>query len=301
MPKGVLFALLAYGLYSCGDAIIKGIGSALSVFEISFFIVLFSLVPAVFTTPKGESWRRMWTMKHPLLLQARGITGICGSLCVIFAFTHIPLAEAYSIVFLTPVFVVVISVILLKEHVGIPRWFFLTLSFIGVLLVVRPGFRELQLGHIAAMAAAVFGAGTNIILRMISADESRVSLLGVAAVYALVFNGIAMTVVGFTMPTLSQVLLLASIGALSGTANIFFIAATRLTPASMVAPTQYSQLIWAILLGALFYAEFPDAMAIVGLAVVALSGVLNVMSDQTRIRVISRFAIGRATPPDDKS
>ncbi len=298
MPTGVMFALVAYALYACGDAIIKGFASSLSVFEMSFFIVLFSMVPALFSKPKGEHWRQMWQMKHPWLMQLRGITGVCASLCVIYAFTHVSLAETYSIVFLTPVVVVVLSVLLLNEHVAVPRWFFLALSFLGVLVVVRPGFRTLELGHLSAFACAFFGASTNIILRHVSPHEKRVTLLGVAAAYALVFNGVMMLVVGFVPPTPWQLFLLASIGALSGTAHILFIAATRRAAASQVAPMQYSQIVWAILLGAVFYREYSDAVTLLGMALVVLAGVLNVMSDETRIRVISRFAIGRATPRD---
>src|SRR5437868_2695580 len=110
MPPGVLFALSAYALYSCCDAIVKGLGSGLSVYEIAFFTTLFSLLPALFTTPKGENWLTFWKLKHPLLLNLRGISGMVGNLAIIYAFVSIPLAEAYSLAFLAPIFIVFISV-----------------------------------------------------------------------------------------------------------------------------------------------------------------------------------------------
>src|ERR1700759_4508965 len=75
MPSGVLFALSAYALYSCCDAIIKGLGSGLSVYELAFSTTLFSLVPAMATTPKGESWLMFWKMRRPVLLNLRGLSG----------------------------------------------------------------------------------------------------------------------------------------------------------------------------------------------------------------------------------
>ena len=116
MPPGVLFALCAYALYSCCDAIVKGLGSGLSVYEIAFFTTLFSLLPALFMTPKGESWLTFWKLRNPLLLHLRGLSGVIGNLCIIFAFVSIPLAEAYSLAFLAPIFIVFISVWLLGRE-----------------------------------------------------------------------------------------------------------------------------------------------------------------------------------------
>ncbi|MDP1732508.1 MAG: DMT family transporter [Devosia sp.] len=292
MPSGVLFSVVAYALYSCCDAIIKGFGNTLSIFEIAFFSTLFSLLPAIFAKPRGEHWRSFWRMRHPWLVQLRSLTGVLGNLSIIYAFTHIPLAEVYSLSFLAPVFIVILSVLVLKETVRGPRWIFLAASFLGVLLVVRPGFRELQLGHLMAIGAALFGSVTTLVLRSVAAAEKRVSLIGVASAYILLVNGVLM-IPGFQMPTLEEFGLFVIIGGLGGTGHILFIAATRRAEASQVAPAQYSQIVWAIVLGAVFYREYPDAIAYLGLAVVAAAGVLNVLYGHARIRVISRFGVGR--------
>src|SRR5262249_43559539 len=155
----------------------------------AFFTTLFSLIPAIVTTPKGESWLRLWKIRHPFLLNARGISGMLGNLCIIYAFVKIPLAEAYSIAFLAPIFIVIIGVQVLGEKVSFQRWVLLGASFVGVLIVVRPGFRELQWGHLAALAAAACGAMTTSVLRRIAKEESRTSLIGIASLYILVVNG----------------------------------------------------------------------------------------------------------------
>jgi drug/metabolite transporter (DMT)-like permease len=310
MPLGVLFALGAYALYSCCDAIIKGFGSTLPVFEIAFFSSLFSLLPAIFTKSKGEHWRGMLRAKHPWLLHARSATGLIGNLCIIYAFVHIPLADAYSIAFLAPIFIVILSVFLLRETVSWPRAVFLTLTFLGVLLVVRPGFRDLQLGHLLALVAALMGGISTTILRYVAPVEKRVSLIGVPLGYIIIFNGVAM-IPTFVMPTWQDFALFLVIGGLGGTGNLLFIHATRIAKASEIAPGQYSQIAWAIVLGAIFYHEFPDAIGYCGLAVVAAFGILNVISDETRIRIFSRLSpsgIGPATaaaeislPPEDEA
>jgi drug/metabolite transporter (DMT)-like permease len=297
MPPGVLFALSAYALYSCCDAIIKGLGSGLSVYELAFFTTLFSLIPVVLTTPKGENWLHVFKMKHPLLLNLRGLSGTIGNLCIIYAFVTIPLAEAYSLAFLAPIFIVFISVWLLAEKVSLPRWLFLAASFVGVLIVVRPGFREVHLGHLAAMVAAICGAVTTSTLRRIAKDEMRISLIGVASAYILVINGALILINGgFHWPDLRQLALLLTVGGLGGTGNMLFIAATRTAPASFIAPIQYSQIFWATTFGAVFYKEFPDGIAYFGLAAIVVAGIFNVLDDRTRIRFLPHLSQGGEGP-----
>jgi drug/metabolite transporter (DMT)-like permease len=291
MPSGVIFAFSAYALYSCCDAIIKGFGSALTVHEIAFWTALFSFIPAIFLKAKGERWRDFWRMRHPWLVNLRGTSGLLGNFCVIFAFVHIPLAEVYSLAFLAPIFIVILSVLLLRESVGWQRWLFLAATFAGVLLVVRPGFRELQLGHLAALGAAFFGAISTTVLRRVAPTEKRVSLIALPILYILVANFFLMLPT-LKMPTIEEFALLMIIGGMGGTGNVLFINATRLARASDIAPMQYSQIAWAIIFGAVFFHEYPDLVAYLGLGVVVVFGILNVMSDETRIRIFSRLSPG---------
>jgi len=296
MPVGVIYAVVAYSVYSCGDAIIKGFGQDLSVFEIGFFVAVFGLIPAAFAKPKGERWRDSFQLKHPILVHLRSFTGVTSAILVTVSFTTIPFAETYSLVFMMPLFITVMSVFILKERVDVIRWSMLALGFAGVMLVVRPGFRELEFGHLTALLCAVFGASTTTILRIIAPTEKRVSLIALPALYIIVINAVLMAP-SFVMPTPLQFGLLAASGSMVGMGHILLIAATRNAPASQVAPIQYVQIVWAIGLGAFFYAEHPDLLAYIGLGVVVLSGLVNVFVDGARARVAGRFAEYRARQP----
>jgi drug/metabolite transporter (DMT)-like permease len=300
MPAGVFYAIVAYSVYSCGDAIIKGFGQSLSVFEIGFFIAVFGLIPAAFAKPAGERWRDSFKLKHPALVHLRSFTGVASSTLVTYAFVTIPFAEAYSLVFMMPLFITVLSVLVLRERVDLMRWAMLALGFAGVMLVVRPGFRELELGHLAALCCAFFGATTTTVLRVIAPTEKRVSLIALPALYLIVVNAILMMPT-FVMPSLEQFALLAASGSLVGLGHILLIAATRNAPASQVAPIQYVQIVWAIGLGAFFFYEYPDLWAYIGLAVVVLSGLVNVFIDGARTRIAGRFAEYRASRPGPPS
>ena len=281
MPVGVLLAFLAYASFSMADALIKATGPAMSVFEIAFFTTTLSIIPAMLTK-RGERWRDLYKLQHPWLVHLRCATAISGTACVMYAFTHIPFADVYAIGFLTPIVVTLLGVLILKEHVAVHRWLLLLISFLGVVLVIRPGVRDLQLGHVAIFCSVFFGGITTIILRHVAPRERRVSLVGLQVLYSAIFNGLLMIPL-FVMPTLEQLAVFLAIGLLGGTGGLLLIAATRRSPANLVAPVQYSQLIWAIVFGAAFFGEYPDYVAIIGLVIVLSSGLANVLTEKLRI------------------
>ena len=281
MPVGVLLAFLAYASFSMADALIKATGPSMSVFEIAFFTTTFSIIPAMLTK-RGERWRDLYKLQHPWLVHLRCATAICGTACVMYAFTHIPFADVYAIGFLTPIMVTVLGVVVLREHVALHRWLLLIISFLGVVLVIRPGVRELQLGHLAIFCSVFLGGITTVILRHVAPKERRVSLVGLQVLYSGLLNGMLMIPL-FVLPSLEQLAIFLGIGLLGGTGGLLLISATRRSPASLIAPVQYSQLIWAIVFGAAFFGEFPDYVAVIGLIIVLTAGLANVMTEKLRI------------------
>ncbi|MBU1176603.1 MAG: DMT family transporter [Alphaproteobacteria bacterium] len=275
MPVGVYFGLAAYSVYAYGDALIKSLGAGVNPFLIAFWTALFSMLPVVLTRPKSERLRDMFRSEAPKRLHLRGILSFVAVLCVVYSFTHIPLAEAYALLFMTPVFSTVLSVIVLKEKMTPGRWAGLALGFAAVVLVVRPGFRELQLGHITALSATVLAAIVSIILRQVSQTEKRITIIGYSVSYALVLNAVAMAGLGLQFaPTPMQMLTLAAVGTIGGFGNVLIIQAAKNAPMAWVAPTQYIQIVWAVTLGALVFAEIPGPFTLVGLLIMALSGYL---------------------------
>ncbi|MBE0581364.1 DMT family transporter [Devosia sp.] len=281
MPVGVIFAFLAYASFSVADALIKVTGPTMSVFEIAFFTTSLSIIPAMLTK-RGERWRDLYKLRHPWLVHLRCATAISGTACVMYAFTHIPFADVYAIGFLTPIVVTLLGVLVLKEHVALHRWLLLIISFLGVVLVIRPGVRELQLGHLAIFCSVFFGGITTIILRHVAPRERRVSLVGLQVFYSALFNGLMM-IPTFVVPSPEQLAVFLGIGLLGGTGGLLLIAAARRTPANLVAPVQYSQLIWAIVFGALFFSEYPDYVAVIGLVIVLAAGLANVLTEKLKI------------------
>lgn len=283
MNNGVLLALLAYASFSWGDAVIKALGGRLGVFEIAFWTTAFAGMFLLFARPRGESWLAFWRTGRPLAVQARALSGILAGILGIHAFTTIPFAEAYALIFLAPLFVTILSMLVLKEHVGAWRWLAVVAGFAGVMLVVRPGFKTLETGHFAAAIVAFLAAMTVILLRSLAATERRTTLIGYLMLYGLVINGTLMLAAGTELPGPPEFGWLALAGLSTAGGQLALMAATRLAPANSIAPTHYSQIVWAVVLGGLFFAEHPDFLALVGLAVVGGAGLLTVFRERIRL------------------
>ncbi len=295
MPIGVLLALLAYSTYSVGDSIIKTFGSGpISVFELGLIINVFAMLPARFARATNEHWADVFRYRNPVLMNARAFLYTTATILFTYSVTTIPLAETYSLAFLAPLFITFLSAIVLKEKVAAIRWLLVTLSFVGVLIVVRPGFREIGLGHLAALACAVCAASSNTVLRIIANRESQLSIIVLNGVYQIGVNAGLMLVTGVVVPSITSVLLLAIVGLLYGGAQIVFIRGMQRAPASHIGPTQYVQIVWGVLFGAVFFGEGQDLVGYGGLALLVVAGVATIFSDGAQARISGRWAEFRA-------
>lgn len=290
---GVLLALAAYAVYAWGDGLIKSFGGELSVFEIGFFNILFASFFLFFLKPEGESWNGFWRMKRPWAVQARALSGVGAGVLSVYAFTTIPLAEVYALMFLAPLLVTLLSIVILKEKVGPWRWLAVAMGFCGVLLVVRPGFRTLELGHLAAFIVAFLGASTIILTRSLQ-EERQTTILGMLACYTILFNGVAAAVTSsFTLPNWQVWVLLILSGACTAGGHRLQLLAVRHSPANLIAPTHYSQIVWAVIIGAAFFNEYPDWISVAGLAVVVGSGLLTLVREKIRLGTVRWNVLSR--------
>lgn len=268
---GTGFGFLAYACFASGDSLVKAVGPELGVFAIGFYATVFSSSVLLVVRRPGERFRDMLRPKNPLLVHLRALMGIVAGFFAVYAFTHLPFADAYALIFLMPVFVAILSRFALGERGGWRRWLPVALGLLGILVAVRPGFRDLGPGHLAAALVAVCGAITVVILRRIAGEERPTTLMATILLYGLTLNGLLM-LADVRVPAGWQLLCLAGAGCLSAAGQLALYAATARAPAARVGATQYSQILWAVLIGAAFFGEVPDAITAAGLGLVLLSG-----------------------------
>ncbi|HEX9300856.1 MAG TPA: DMT family transporter [Casimicrobiaceae bacterium] len=219
---------------------------------------------------------RMNLVRTPQLgLQlVRGSVLVFSSLCFFSALKFLPLADATAINYLTPVVVILLSVAVLKERMTRSRWAFVGVGFFGMLLIVRPGASILHGAALLGLGAASFYATYQLLTRKLSAEDPRVTLF-----YPALVGTVLMTIVlpfidrGAAMPW-THMALVALTGALGTLGHFLFILAFQRAPASALTPFTYMQIVWATLLGWLFFGNFPDGFTLTGIAIIAGSGLM---------------------------
>lgn len=185
----------------------------------------------------------------------------------------VPLPTATTIMFLTPVFVTVLSIFLLQEHVGLRRWLSIGLAFIGALIVVAPwqgGLGSMNIGLVYLIAAALTNANYQIVTRKLRNDDPLTSLLYTASLGTIVTT--LMLPFYWTSPSPFSWLLLISSGFAGALGHWCLIKSLGAAPASVVAPFSYSSIIWATLFGYLIWQDLPNANTVAGAALIIVSG-----------------------------
>ncbi|MCG7394112.1 DMT family transporter [Microvirga sp. ACRRW] len=280
MVKGIILAFLAFAVFAWGDAVVKAIGHDLDPFEVTFFGYLIPLLLSPVFMKPGDKLTDIVRWKSPWLMALRVFFISVTTPLSVMAFTSLPFAEAFALLFLMPSLVTVLSVLVLKETVRWRRGLAVCAAFIGVLVIVRPGFREIMPGHVIAIAGALCAAGGVITGRMIGTSETRYTLIGSVFLGTTVIAGILM-IPGFTWPTSTQWWLLLAFAATALVAQALFVVATTYAPADRLGATQYSQILWALMIGALFFDEWPDTIALFGIVIVVGAGLFIFSRERT--------------------
>ena len=278
MLKGVLLGFASFAAFAISDAFVKAVHGGVPPYESVFVGGLLGLAALPFVMGKDDRWHDVFAARRPALWWVRALAGAVGNITSVTAFTLLPMAEVFSMIFLMPIFVTILSVLLLKEHVGWRRWMAVLVGFAGVLVVLRPGFRALGVGQLAAILCSVAAAGSVVALRMAGSEEKRMSLYGAGIVGPLVAGGLLM-LPHMVWPDLQQSLLLAGYGLLAALANVLLMHATLLAPANRVAPTQYSQMLWAIAFGYWFFGDHLDWPMLVGIVMILGAGLFTLVRE----------------------
>tara|TARA_R110002096_G_scaffold145492_2_gene303225 strand:+ start:10573 stop:11532 length:960 start_codon:yes stop_codon:yes gene_type:complete len=296
--KAAFFALIAFAIYATHDVFVKILGADYSSFQIVFFNVLFGL-PMVTLILMRDAKPGTLLPVHPMWSIVRTFATMMGALLAFYAFSVIPLAQVYSILFAMPLIITVLSIPILGERVGIHRWMAVLVGLFGVLIVLRPDSVELKLGHLAALGAAFSSSIGAVIIRKIGQEERLAVLMLYPMIVTFVFMGLAMQFYYEPMPIgdLRISFLIAFLGFL---ATLFVIAAYRIGEAAIVAPMQYSQIIWASIFGYYLFGEKMDKSTVIGAGVIIASGLYIVLRESIMsgssstpvLRTRSRFEMG---------
>ena len=272
-----MLTLAGYAAYSAHDALVKAL-SDYSVFQTLFFAMLFAYVP--FSVTRIASAKPLSLMPlHPKLVLLRATLNVLSLSFAFSAFVTLPLVEVYVLLFCTPLIISVLAIIFLGERIALVRWLLILLGMIGVIIVLRPSIDTVELGHIFALSAAFCSATAAIIARKIGGQENMATMILFPLLATILATGCALYFVYKPMPIqhLAMMFLIGALGLLGQYCNL---SGFRHAPAAYVAPMQYSQIIWAILFGYLFFNESIDQWVIIGSLITIASGVGMILRER---------------------
>lgn len=267
---GILLMCVGVACLCVNDAIAKMLTAGYSPLQILFLRNIIALPLAVLIAVKMGG-REALRSYRPVTHFLRGTIWIAAAFLFFTGLSYLGLAEATVLVFAAPVFITALSAVVLKEHVGWRRWAAVLVGFMGVLVVVRPGFAAFQMVALYPLATAFLYAMLMLSARWVDPRESIWTMMLYLVGSGAVISALTMPFVWVDVKGEDVGLFLAA--ALFGTLGVTMITqAFRFAPAAVVSPFDYSALIWATLIGWLIWEEVPDTITYIGATIIIASG-----------------------------
>jgi drug/metabolite transporter (DMT)-like permease len=267
---GIFYMIFMSGCVISMDASAKLLTSEMPLLMIVWGRFLFNFIFIALFFFRSDPRDLLRTQRLPLQI-LRSFLGLGATFAFWWALVFLPLPDCVAIAFVSPLLVTALSVPLLGEKVGVHRWGAVIIGFAGVVIIIRPGMGVVQWVVILPLIAALFWANYQITTRLLSRTDRALTTLFYTAAGALFFTSLAVWSVWVT-PTFKQWFILACSGFLGTLGHYFLIKAFELAPASMLAPFNYTSILWSILLGYVLFGDLPDGLSIAGVGVVISSG-----------------------------
>ncbi|RWR10221.1 DMT family transporter [Paenirhodobacter populi] len=288
----ILSALCATLMLAC----VKGLDGAVPTGQVVFFRSFVALLPLlIWLAMQGHVLALVRTRNFGGHL-VRGVSGTGGMFFNYLALAYIPLADATALSYAAPLFTVFLAAVFLREKVRIYRWTAVVVGFLGVLIMLSPhlqiggeGMRNAAIiGSTAALIAALCSAVSSVQIRHLNESEQPGAIV---LYFSLMTTGIGLATIfmGWVMPTPFQLLLLVGCGFFGGMAQILITLSLRHAHASLLAPFEYSTMVWSILIGIILLDQSPAPSTIIGAVVVAAAGLFTIWRERVLRRAAARI------------
>ena len=268
--KAIIFSLLGWMFLPVMDGFAKYLSADLPIMQITwaryFFTVVFTFPIMFFFFNKQLIWS-----DKPKLQILRGLILLFANICFFYSISVIALAKALTLAFIAPLIVTAFSPLLLGEKVGFKRWTAVVIGFIGSLVVIRPGFLEINLASVSALGTGFLYGFYLIITRKLSTSDNPLLTLLITGMVGAVLVSLIIPFY-WVKPTINQWSLMAGIGIFACIGHLFLILSLKYADASKLAPLGYTEIIPNVLIGYYFFSEIPDSWTYLGLVIIVLSG-----------------------------
>lgn len=258
---GIFWMLVTGVFFIMVTALVKWMGPRLPAAEAAFIryaLGLVFLLPTLGALRAAHLSRRQWT-----LFSVRGICHALGVILWFFAMTRIPIAEVTAMNYLAPIYVTVGAAIFLGEKLALRRIVAVVMGLAGAAIILRPGFREVSMGHLAMLVAAIVFAGSYLLAKVLADEAKPGVVVGMLSVFVtLGLAPFALPV--WIMPTWEEIAILFAVAIFATSGHYTMTLAFAAAPVTVTQPVTFLQLVWATALGALAFSEPVDIWVIIG-------------------------------------
>ncbi len=268
---GIILILLTYLSFGILDTIQKTAVQYHSVFVLLFVKYTFCLIFSFFIAKKNNVKNYYLSNNYKIQI-TRCILSVCEACFFVLSFRYLALADAHTIGSLSPVLVVFFSYLILREKINLATWVAIGISFFGVILIMRPGLTIFNPYLVIPLLAAFFYSLFQIATRLNAQYDDNETMLFYNGLIGVIITSILS--IFFWQPLHSFSFIFFIFLGFFFCAGLFLqIKALSITPASVLAPYNYTIIVWAILFGFVVYKEIPDIFTIIGAIIIVVSGV----------------------------
>ncbi len=277
---GIFFGALAFFIFATSDVLQKYATINHTIFQIIFFRYLFLLIIS-FVESKRKNTKFFYKTKNLKLQLTRSLTSVIETVFFVSSFKYLSLASVHTVASLAPVFVIILSMLFLKEKIDKRLWSIIFFGFLGVLIILRPGFEIFDIKSLLPLGAGFFFGLYQVITKKASEYDSDETSLFFTSIFGLIIITVLLFI--YWQPfTLISFFILPLIGLMMTLAHYSLIIALARAPASKIQPFHFTLIFWAILFGYVFYNDVPDIPTLVGGFIIALTGIF-VIKNQSKI------------------
>lgn len=288
--KAIGLKLLSALLFAALSALVRKLGDVVPVGQLVFFRSACAIPPVLLIYAlRGELMVALRTAR-PLGQLGRGLLSVGGMYTNFSALARLPMADVTAIAFASPLMTVALAAVILKERVRVYRWTAVLVGFGGVIVMLIPhldvGRYSLEgataaatIGAILALVSAFCNAGTVIQTRRLTQSEATSSIVFYFSLCTMLAGAVSLPFAWHT-PTMPELIMLISCGLFGGIGHIFLTESYRYAGASVIAPFDYTAMLWALLLGYLVFGELPDVLVYVGAAIVVAAGLFVIWRER---------------------
>lgn len=270
---GIMLMISGNFLFAASDALGKflvagmSVGQVVAIRAVGAFILL---APAA----AGQKKKPFRNVERPWAQVLRVIFITLDTLLFYAAIVYLPLADVFTFYMAGPIYVAVLSHFFLGERVGWQRWAAILVGFSGVIVALGPSSASLSMGALLALAGSLSCAFWLVLSKVLQSTSD--TTLGIYQATGMLIGGGALAVFGWVDPTPVEWMLLLLLGVIGGLAHLTITRAMKLAPVSLLAPFQYTLLIWGIVLGYIFFDDVPAPRIIIGACIIVLAGLFIV-------------------------